>query len=110
MTSLYQQYRNVIFGVPEDQRKRRASIGAAAAKDDSKIKLFSINELNEKFIRSNVYYILLGVFVYIAVGVSVYHHVMKWNRLDTVYFLVITLLTIGKFSVSISQKQTLLVI
>lgn len=65
------------------------------AQGKKKFKLFSIHELNEKFIRSNIYSISVVILVYFIFGVITYHLMMKWNALDSVYFVVMTLLTVG---------------
>lgn len=57
--------------------------------------LLQLHELNEKFIKNNFYIILAVVFVYLLVGVIVYHQWEGWNYLDCFYFLIITVLTIG---------------
>lgn len=71
------------------------AVGGNIAQDLAKRSLISINELNSKFMHSNVYFVLVTAILYIGIGVGIYHHIMRWDRLDALYFLVITVLTIG---------------
>lgn len=57
--------------------------------------LLSLNELNDKFMKSNAYYIFIVVFLYLLIGVSIYHHWMGWNLLESLYFIIITCVTVG---------------
>jgi hypothetical protein len=61
----------------------------------SKIKLLSLNDLNEQFMKINIRLVLVTIVVYVIVGVFVYHHLLHWNGLDSLYFLVTTVLSIG---------------
>lgn len=57
--------------------------------------LVSMNELNEKLMKSNGYFIFFVLFLYIMVGVAIYHHWMGWNLLESLYFIIITCVTVG---------------
>ncbi len=61
----------------------------------SKKTLTTINDLNEQFMKSGIKWIMIAAILYIGIGVGIYHHVMNWDRLNALYFLTITLLTIG---------------
>lgn len=68
--------------------------------------LISLNQLNDKFMRSNAYLIIFAVLLYIAIGVAIYHHIMDWDRLNAFYFLCITVMSIGYGDyVPLSPKQ-----
>jgi hypothetical protein len=57
--------------------------------------LVTVNEMNDKFMRTNIYAVMIAIGLYIAVGVAVYHNMMHWSRLNALYFLVVTICTIG---------------
>eukprot|EP01038_Epipyxis_sp_PR26KG_P005584 gene5584-7709_t len=55
----------------------------------------SLVELNDKFVRTNTYVMIFSVILYFIIGILIYHFWVGFNFLDSLYFLVITVLTIG---------------
>ena len=57
--------------------------------------LISLNSLNDRLIKTNGYYVVGCILLYVTIGVAVYHHWLGWNRLDSLYFVMMTCLTVG---------------
>jgi hypothetical protein len=68
------------------------SIGTVQKK---KHHLLTIHDINEKFVRSNLIWIFVGTVLYVGIGIAIYHNMMEWDRLECLFFLTTTLLTIG---------------
>src|SRR5689334_22621224 len=51
-----------------------------SSKEEHRRQLVNINELNERFMRNNLYYVGIAVFLYIMFGVAVYHHWLDWSQ------------------------------
>jgi voltage-gated potassium channel len=58
-------------------------------------KLLSLNELNIRKTRPRVIALFLFVGLYCIVGVAAFHNADGWSDLDSIYFSVVTLATIG---------------
>jgi voltage-gated potassium channel len=57
--------------------------------------LVTLNDLNEKFMSSNFYWIILAIILYIGIGIGIFHEIMGWSRFDSFYFVIITVSTVG---------------
>jgi hypothetical protein len=61
----------------------------------ARTRFLNLSEMNAKFMRANFYKVMIIVFLYIMVGLIFYHRTEQWSFLDCLYFLTITVLTIG---------------
>lgn len=57
--------------------------------------LVTITDLNDKFMSSNFYYVVVAIILYVGVGIAAYHDMMGWDRFECLYFIVITITTVG---------------
>jgi voltage-gated potassium channel len=57
--------------------------------------LITLNDLNDKFMSSNFYWIILAIILYLGVGIGIFHEMMGWSRFDSLYFVIITVSTVG---------------
>ena len=71
------------------------SVVADKSKELVKKSLLSLNELNDKFVRTNSYFVFISIFLYFFVGVAIYHNWIGWTQFDSLYFIVVTCSTVG---------------
>lgn len=82
---------------------------AAASSKQSKLSLFGLfdntndentaiihlKELNQNFLTCNLFIVIVVIIVYVFVGIGAYHSMLQWSFLDSMYFVVETVATIG---------------
>jgi voltage-gated potassium channel Kch len=76
---------------PATTTRNRSESGRALMKKG----LVSINDLNDKFLSSNFYYVIIAIIIYVGVGVAAYRSMMDWSRFNCLYFIIITTTTVG---------------
>lgn len=90
---------------PRDFKQKKSFVGNVneSAEEDNlprafvKKGLLSIKELNKQFMEANLYFAIIIVLLYFGLGVLVYEYMCDtWTRLDSFYFVICTIFTIGK--------------
>lgn len=82
-------------GTDEERRLSKEVAENISGNTTIKQGLISLNSLNDRLIKTNGYYVVGCILLYVTIGVAVYHHWLGWNRLDSLYFVMMTCLTVG---------------
>ncbi len=58
-------------------------------------RLVSVNEASERSIQRNTLWIVLFIIAFVSLGIIVYHSFLGWDLLDAIYFITVSLATVG---------------